>query len=88
MKFGICELAIVPIRKQPSDCSEMINQILFGEIYEVIESQHKWIKIQLNHDGYKGWISINQFIEISKKDYTFLMSGSRYIVRSFFKIIN
>jgi len=84
MKFGICELAIVPIRKQPSDCSEMINQILFGEIYEVIESQNKWIKIQLNHDGYKGWISINQFIEINKKDYIFLKSHNSKVVNEKF----
>ncbi len=31
MKYGISELSIVPIRKEPADSSEMINQILFGE---------------------------------------------------------
>ncbi|MCH8555868.1 MAG: hydrolase Nlp/P60, partial [Schleiferiaceae bacterium] len=31
MKYGICKMASVPMRAEPSDRSEMVNQLLFGE---------------------------------------------------------
>ena len=35
--FGICNLAIVPIRFEPSDKSEQVSQLLFGEHFKIIE---------------------------------------------------
>ena len=31
MEYGISILALVPLRKEPKDQSEMISQILFGQ---------------------------------------------------------
>ena len=31
--FGICNLAIVPVRAEASDRSEMISQLLFGGFF-------------------------------------------------------
>lgn len=53
---GIISLSLVPGRKEPSDPSEMVTQLLFGEQYTVIESQEKWVKIQGELDGYVCWI--------------------------------
>lgn len=64
MKFGICDLTIIPMKIEPSDQSEMINQVLFGEYFEIIEESGEWIKILLNHDNYKGWICKKQCKEI------------------------
>jgi hypothetical protein len=34
MEYGICNLAVVPLRAEPSDRSEMVSQVLFGESFE------------------------------------------------------
>ena len=69
MKYGISELAIVPVRAEASDKAEMINQILFGEHFKVLEYKAKWSKIRLAHDKYEGWICNKQWLEIDKKTY-------------------
>jgi len=45
----------------------MISQLLYGDIYEVIEKKEKWFLIKTIIDEYKGWIDNNQFIEIKSK---------------------
>lgn len=73
--FGICNLAIVPLRLEPSDRSEMTSQVLFGEHFKVLEQTPKWSRIELAFDGYNGWIDNKQFREISEADYVKLTSG-------------
>lgn len=69
MKYGISNIAIVPMRAKPSDKSEMINQVLFGEHFKVIEQEKKFSKIMLSHDGYEGWICNKQWLKIDEEDY-------------------
>lgn len=69
MKFGISNLAIVPMRGKAADESEMINQILFGEHFKVLESRKNWSRIRLAHDSYEGWICNKQWIKLSEEDY-------------------
>lgn len=64
---GVCELSVVPMRLEPSDRSEMVNQVLMGETFHIIEIQEKWVKIQLDHDGYEGWIDRKQYQLNEKK---------------------
>lgn len=56
MEYGICNLAIIPLRAEPSEKSEMVSQILFGEAFEVLEWKEKWVSVITAGDGYKGWI--------------------------------
>jgi cell wall-associated NlpC family hydrolase len=58
---GIVFLSVAPMRKEPSDKAEMVNQILFGETFDILEKQEKWTKIKLHHDKYEGWIDNKQF---------------------------
>lgn len=64
---GICRLAIVPVRSEPSDRAEMTTQLLFGDHYSVSELSHdqKWVKINIAFDGYEGWIDAKQHNSIS-----------------------
>lgn len=59
--FAICNLAIVPLRLEPTDTSEMVTQVLFGEHFTILEQQAKWSKIELSFDKYQGWIDNKQF---------------------------
>ena len=69
MQYGISNLSIVPMRNEASDQSEMINQILFGEHFKILQIRKKWNKIRLSHDNYEGWICKKQWTEISEEDY-------------------
>jgi len=53
-------ISVVPIRAEASDKAEMVSQLLYGEEYEVLESQEKWLKIKAAFDGYIGWIDKKQ----------------------------
>jgi len=67
--FGFCNLSIVPCRKDTSDKSEMVTQLLFGEYFEVLEEYKNWILIRSGIDSYKGWIDRKQQLPISKDTY-------------------
>lgn len=69
MHYGICNLSIVPLRIEPSDKSEMVSQLLFGEHFKVLEVQKKWSKINIAFDNYEGWIDNNQYLPISEENY-------------------
>ncbi|NND76807.1 MAG: C40 family peptidase [Flavobacteriales bacterium] len=62
---GICQIPVIPCRAEPFDRSEMVNQLLFGETYEVLEEQDKWVKIKSHGDNYECWISKNQHADTS-----------------------
>lgn len=68
--FGICNLAIVPIRLEPSDRSEQVSQLLFGDHFTIIEQTVKWTKIETAFDQYSGWIDSKQFLLINEEQFT------------------
>ena len=70
--FAICNLAIIPLRAEPSDRSEIVSQVLFGEHFEIIETQKQWSKIKLHFDKYEGWVDSKQYQTISEKNYNSL----------------
>ena len=37
MQFGICKLSIVPVRISNSDKSEMVTQLIYGDLVSIIE---------------------------------------------------
>ena len=67
--FGICNLAIIPLRAEPSDKSEIVSQVLFGEHFEIIEQLKQWSKIKLQFDDYEGWIDSKQYQKISDTEF-------------------
>lgn len=67
--FGICNLAIIPLRFEPSDKSEIVSQVLFGEHFEVLEQYKQWSRIKMQYDEYEGWVDSKQFQPISETNY-------------------
>ncbi len=58
---AICFLFAVPMRSEPSDRAEMINQLLMGDTFDIIEQQPDWSRIHCHYDGYEGWIDNKQW---------------------------
>lgn len=69
MEYGICKIAIIPVRAEGTERAEMVSQLLFGETYAVVELQEKWVKIITSFDDYEGWISRVQFTALSTEGY-------------------
>ncbi len=76
MRYGICNLSIVPLRFEASDRSELVSQVLYGDIFKIIESRKHWSKIRIAFDKYEGWIDNKQFLEIEAEDYKKLQSAN------------
>jgi cell wall-associated NlpC family hydrolase len=75
MQYGISTLAIIPLRAEASERSEMVSQLLFGETYQVVEWQEKWVKVTTTHDDYEGWMSRVQVTPLNYEDYLNMQSG-------------
>lgn len=63
------------MRKEPNDTSEMINQVLFGESFEILEKTKKWSRVKLAHDGYEGWIDNLQYDHCTDVYFTTLQTN-------------
>lgn len=53
---GTIILSLVAVRQNDNDQSEMISQLLFGELAEIIEERGNWFYIRSHSDNLKGWI--------------------------------
>jgi len=70
MKFGFCFLSVVPLRKSASDTSQMVSQLMFGDVVEVLEKvADNWILVKNSFDNYEGFMDPKQLIEIDSIDY-------------------
>jgi hypothetical protein len=66
--YGLCVMACIPVRRDPSDPSEMVTQLLFGEAYSIEDQQEKWLQIKCLHDNYTGWIDLKQHYPCSEAE--------------------
>lgn len=66
MNKAIGAVTVAPMRKEPSEKVEMVNQILFGESCDILEEQKYWTKIKLHYDGYEGWVDAKQLKHVSE----------------------
>lgn len=69
MEFGVCTFSIIPIRLSPLHQSEMVNQMLFGELCKITDKEGMWLHVNLIHDNYEGWINENQLLKISEDEF-------------------
>lgn len=65
----MCILSVIPLRAENKDQSEIVSQLLFGEVATIIKKDNQWIKISLHHDSYEGWIDRKQVVEIEESSF-------------------
>ena len=66
--WAVCSLTVIPVRANHEDPSEMVTQLLFGEAVKILEIHNQWVKVEIVHDNYKGWVDNKQLIPISEED--------------------
>lgn len=68
--FVCCSVSVAPLRRDPAHRSEQLSQLLFGERATIIDTQgDHWIKLRLAWEGYEGWCTRGQVMEIAAKDF-------------------
>ena len=83
MNFAICYNTFIPLRSDPSEKSEMISQILFGEYVEIIENDKTtgYSKVRNSFDDYEGWCTISLLHPLELKDIISLKENKISITR-------
>jgi gamma-D-glutamyl-L-lysine dipeptidyl-peptidase len=84
MEPGFCELAVVPVRREPSDRAEMSTQLLFGDLVEVIIRDGSWCHVKILFDGYEGWVDAKQIRIISEEEFVRLGNSTVSVNRKLF----
>ncbi len=54
--------AIAAIRREPSRTAEQLDQLIFGERFDVLERQGEWSFGQALRDGYVGWVRLETLV--------------------------
>ncbi len=74
-----CKVSIAPVRDEASDRSEIITQLLFGELITVHEVNEPWARIETYSDAYSGYIDFKHFQRLSEKEVRRWMEGLGYL---------
>ncbi|MCH1588983.1 MAG: SH3 domain-containing protein, partial [Flavobacteriales bacterium] len=62
-----CHLSHVPLRAEPSDRAECVNEVLAGEKVQIRQKgRGHWVQVALP-DGYMGWMDDRQLRPVTKE---------------------
>lgn len=75
------------MRREKSERSEMVSQLLFGEVYEVLEEEDKWLNIRLLHDCCCGWIDRKTYKEVSEEFAEKYRASDQLIMSEVFNLV-
>ena len=80
--FGIIPLSVAPVRKDASDASEMISQLLLGEYFSILSesSNRKWLNIRSAIDNYEGWIDKKQASLLNESKYKEVFEAKKLFI--------
>ncbi|MNK06692.1 Gamma-D-glutamyl-L-lysine endopeptidase [compost metagenome] len=68
-EFGICRVAVAPLRAGQSDKAEIASQLLFGDHVEILEKTDKWWLVRNGYDGYEGWMDYKQLGSLNHEQF-------------------
>ena len=77
LEYGITSLSLIPVRREGDHRSEMVNQLLFGEMYTILEKSGEWLRIESSFDTYSGYINVNQHLPLAEKTYKELANSDK-----------
>ena len=63
-EFVVNRCTVTPVRMEPSEGSEQLTQLLFGEVCQVLERLPRWTKIRSTMDGQTGWVDFKMVTSI------------------------
>ena len=64
VEYAIAHCTVTPVRQEPSEGSEQLTQLLFGEVCEVLDRLPRWTKIRSTLDGQEGWVDFKMLTHV------------------------
>src|SRR5688572_12886520 len=65
MGEAVVIVPVSPLRSQSSHKSEMVSQLLFGDVVTVFDEVDDWQRIAVQFDGYEGWCTAVHLMQLS-----------------------
>ena len=89
MLLGICLQNYIPLRAEPSEKSEMISQVLYGETVEITETNKEkgFSKVVNLYDNYEGWLDSKTILPFDEETYHRMNSLNEYVLSDISTII-
>ena len=84
MKYAMCYLPNIPLRRTPEDGGEMMTELLFGDSCIVFEYDKTWARIKNRADGYEGWLTTKMLTAISEEEYEMYDPLSQPVLSSYY----
>jgi hypothetical protein len=75
LKFAYCSVSVSPVRAEDRDTSEIVTQLLFGEIVTVEEMKAPWSKILTFTDNYTGYVDVKHLRFLTEKEVNRWLDG-------------
>lgn len=69
ISYAMVTLSLCALRAAPSHKSEMVSQLLLGELCTVLEYQKEWVRVKNETDGYQGWMLKSALELLSLENY-------------------
>jgi hypothetical protein len=87
VKLAYCSVSVSPVRREQRDASEMVTQLLFGEIVSVEDVSVPWCKIVTYSDHYPGYVDVKHLRFLTQKEVSRWLDGNEFQTALFQKIL-
>jgi cell wall-associated NlpC family hydrolase len=84
MTYGICHLSVVPLRAEAKDQAELISQLLFGDLVEILHVKDNWTKVKCLFDDYSGWMDTKQISVLSQIEFDQIQASEKVYAKNHF----
>lgn len=74
--LAYCKVAVSPVRAEATDRAEIVTQLVFGEVLEIVGRDEQWLHIRTYLDNYEGWIDSKQVHALSQKEVKRWLDGA------------
>ena len=78
VRQGYCIVSVSPVRSEAKDASEMVTQLLFGEVVTIESISGTWAKIITFSDNYEGYVDVKHIHNLSDKEVNKWLDGLSY----------
>ncbi len=85
---SISPFSVIPMRIEPDERAALETQILFGEVFYVLQQIRGWCHVKMDFDGYEGWVDEKVVVLARERDIELWQSQQGIVVSApFLKLI-
>lgn len=79
---------MIPLRSNNSETAEMVSQLLYGELVEIIETEERWTKIRNLSDDYQGWVDKKMLTPLTENDFKLIADLQVFCLKTSYCQVN